>query len=95
MVTRLPAFLYIGSAKPGSTWLHGTTALPRGLPERGRTAASSAAITTAAWTGIAGRFRCGGWNRPERKIMAERPRAIAAGAAAARRIAVVGTGYVD
>jgi hypothetical protein len=27
MVTRLPAFLYIGSAKPGSTWLHGTTAL--------------------------------------------------------------------
>ncbi|MGO9082809.1 MAG: hypothetical protein ACLQDY_27910 [Streptosporangiaceae bacterium] len=26
-MTRLPAFLYIGSGKPGSTWLHGTTAL--------------------------------------------------------------------
>jgi hypothetical protein len=24
---------------------------------------------------MAGRFRCDGWNRPEHKIMAERPRA--------------------
>lgn len=96
MVTRLAAFRHIGSTKSGSTWLHGTTALhPRGLPERGEGPLLPRPLSPPAWTVIAGRFRCGGWNRPERKIMAERPRAIVVGAATTRRIAVVGTGYVD
>src|SRR5260370_7101101 len=46
------------------------------------------------WSGDSG-FRCGSCGTGlEGKIMAERPRAAAEGAAAARRIAVVGTGYV-